>query len=45
MYKPTNSVQCYASAEGPNDCIAQKEDYLECLHRTKEVSDTPASPC
>ncbi|RSH86168.1 uncharacterized protein EHS24_004399 [Apiotrichum porosum] len=38
MYKPTNSVQCYASAEGPNDCIAQKEDYLECLHRTKEIA-------
>ena len=23
----------------PSDCIDQKEDYLECLHHTKEVSN------
>jgi NADH dehydrogenase (ubiquinone) Fe-S protein 5 len=30
-------IQCYASADAPQDCVAQKDDYLECLHRTKEV--------
>lgn len=30
--------QCYAGADETSQCIAQKEDYLECLHRTKEVS-------
>ncbi|SCV74635.1 BQ2448_7664 [Microbotryum intermedium] len=29
---------CYASADTPQQCIQPKEDYLECLHRTKEVS-------
>ena len=32
--------KCYASAETPADCVAQKEDYMECLHRTKEVRFT-----
>ncbi len=30
-------TQCYAGADETKQCIAQKEDYLECLHRTKEV--------
>jgi len=30
--------KCYAKADTPAECIAQKEDYMECLHRTKEVS-------
>lgn len=25
-------------ADAPQDCIAQRDDYLECLHHTKEVS-------
>lgn len=29
--------QCYAGADEPQECVLQKEDYLECLHRTKEV--------
>ncbi|OCF44274.1 NADH dehydrogenase (ubiquinone) Fe-S protein 5 [Kwoniella heveanensis CBS 569] len=30
--------KCYASAEKPQDCVAQKDDYMECLHRTKEIA-------
>ncbi|EST07346.1 hypothetical protein PSEUBRA_003166 [Kalmanozyma brasiliensis GHG001] len=30
--------KCYASADTPSDCIAAKEDYLECLHHTKEIA-------
>ncbi|KAK4056392.1 hypothetical protein OIO90_002535 [Microbotryomycetes sp. JL221] len=30
--------KCYASADVPTQCVAQKEDYLECLHHTKEIS-------
>jgi hypothetical protein len=26
-------------ADAPKDCIAQRDDYLECLHHTKEVSN------
>lgn len=38
------TLQCYAGADEPSQCIAQKEDYMECLHKTKEVSlRTP--PC
>ncbi|EJT49025.1 hypothetical protein A1Q1_01936 [Trichosporon asahii var. asahii CBS 2479] len=29
--------QCYAGADEPSQCIAQKEDYMECLHKTKEI--------
>lgn len=29
---------CYAGADAPEDCKAQAEDYLECLHHKKEVS-------
>lgn len=30
--------KCYASADTPSDCIGAKEDYLECLHHTKEIA-------
>ncbi|GAA6060854.1 hypothetical protein JCM10212_006234 [Sporobolomyces blumeae] len=30
--------KCYAGADTPQQCVLQKEDYLECLHHTKEVS-------
>ncbi|GJN94191.1 hypothetical protein Rhopal_007265-T1 [Rhodotorula paludigena] len=30
--------KCYAGADTPEQCVLQKEDYLECLHHTKEVS-------
>ncbi|KAJ9125748.1 hypothetical protein QFC24_002532 [Naganishia onofrii] len=29
---------CYAGAEDPQECVLQKEDYLECLHRSKEIA-------
>lgn len=33
-----NPTKCYANAEKPSDCVAPKDDYMECLHNTKEVS-------
>ncbi|CAO1613967.1 unnamed protein product [Jaminaea pallidilutea] len=32
--------KCYAQAEGPSDCVAQSDDYLECLHHGKEIART-----
>ncbi|EJC97691.1 uncharacterized protein FOMMEDRAFT_130381 [Fomitiporia mediterranea MF3/22] len=29
--------KCYANTDNPQVCIAQSEDYLECLHHTKEI--------
>lgn len=29
--------KCYANADTPSQCTLPKEDYLECLHHTKEV--------
>ncbi|KDE07291.1 hypothetical protein MVLG_02511 [Microbotryum lychnidis-dioicae p1A1 Lamole] len=29
---------CYSKADMLHECIQPKEDYLECLHRTKEIS-------
>lgn len=29
--------KCYVTAESAGDCMPQKDDYLECLHHTKEV--------
>lgn len=29
--------QCYRNAETPSECQLQHEDYMECLHHTKEV--------
>ncbi len=30
--------KCYVQADTPSDCIGAKEDYLECLHHTKEIA-------
>ena len=30
-------MQCYAQTDVPSKCTAQADDYLECLHHTKEV--------
>ncbi|KAI7886130.1 hypothetical protein K492DRAFT_140845 [Lichtheimia hyalospora FSU 10163] len=30
--------KCYASADFPQQCLAQRDDYLECLHHTKEFA-------
>ncbi|ORY91856.1 hypothetical protein BCR43DRAFT_558582 [Syncephalastrum racemosum] len=30
--------KCYASADFPQQCLAQRDDYMECLHRTKEFA-------
>ncbi|WFD27838.1 hypothetical protein MNAN1_002844 [Malassezia nana] len=29
--------KCYLTADEPTECVPQKEDYLECLHHTKEL--------
>ncbi|KAG7539619.1 hypothetical protein FFLO_03495 [Filobasidium floriforme] len=31
-------MKCYAGAEDPQECVLTKDDYLECLHRTKEIA-------
>lgn len=33
-----NPTKCYANAEKPSDCVAPKDDYMECLHNTKEIA-------
>ncbi|CAO3662105.1 unnamed protein product [Rhizopus stolonifer] len=30
--------KCYASADLPRQCLSQRDDYLECLHHTKEFA-------
>ncbi|KAI9010969.1 hypothetical protein CLU79DRAFT_772128 [Phycomyces nitens] len=30
--------KCYANADFPQQCISQRDDYLECLHHTKEFA-------
>ncbi|KAI9315871.1 hypothetical protein BX666DRAFT_1952325 [Dichotomocladium elegans] len=30
--------KCYASADFPQQCLAQRDDYMECLHHTKEFA-------
>ncbi|ORX49408.1 hypothetical protein DM01DRAFT_1325568 [Hesseltinella vesiculosa] len=30
--------KCYASADVPQQCLSQRDDYLECLHHTKEIA-------
>ena len=35
--RETDFQKCYAGADVPEQCALQKEDYLECLHHTKEV--------
>ncbi|KAL1918449.1 uncharacterized protein VTP21DRAFT_3109 [Calcarisporiella thermophila] len=29
--------KCYAMADRPDECVLQRDDYLECLHHTKEI--------
>ena len=33
--------QCYAQTDNRTECRPQADDYLECLHHTKEVSSQP----
>ncbi|ORX94780.1 hypothetical protein K493DRAFT_352237 [Basidiobolus meristosporus CBS 931.73] len=30
--------KCYVMSDKPEECILQQEDYLECLHHTKEIA-------
>ncbi|KAI9481376.1 MAG: hypothetical protein EXX96DRAFT_566470 [Benjaminiella poitrasii] len=30
--------KCYATADLPRQCLDQRDDYLECLHHTKEFA-------
>ncbi|KAK9893932.1 hypothetical protein P389DRAFT_110525 [Cystobasidium minutum MCA 4210] len=30
-------AKCYANADKPEDCTLQRDDYMECLHHTKEI--------
>ncbi|KAG2218012.1 hypothetical protein INT45_010809 [Circinella minor] len=30
--------KCYAGADFPQQCNAQRDDYMECLHHTKEFA-------
>ncbi|RUS19400.1 hypothetical protein BC937DRAFT_87553 [Endogone sp. FLAS-F59071] len=30
--------KCYAMADSPQECLQQRDDYLECLHHTKEIA-------
>ena len=36
--------KCYAGADTPEQCSLPKEDYLECLHHTKEVRNPKLWP-
>ncbi|KAJ7145983.1 hypothetical protein C8R44DRAFT_756267 [Mycena epipterygia] len=29
-------TKCYAGADSPRECAPQRDDYMECVHRTKE---------
>ncbi|KAF9971316.1 hypothetical protein BGZ73_005758 [Actinomortierella ambigua] len=29
--------KCYALADRPDECVLQRDDYLECLHHSKEI--------
>ncbi|KAJ7123901.1 hypothetical protein C8R46DRAFT_839572, partial [Mycena filopes] len=29
-------TKCYATADTPAQCAPQRDDYMECIHRTKE---------
>ena len=37
MLKVVHAGKCYAQTDVPKQCAPQAEDYLECLHHTKEV--------
>ncbi|EIW78430.1 hypothetical protein CONPUDRAFT_128055 [Coniophora puteana RWD-64-598 SS2] len=30
--------KCYANSDSPSQCRLQADDYLECLHHTKEIA-------
>ncbi|KAI8070901.1 hypothetical protein BC940DRAFT_331323 [Gongronella butleri] len=30
--------KCYVSASVPQQCVNERDDYLECLHHTKEIA-------
>ncbi|KAG0228577.1 hypothetical protein B0O80DRAFT_440745 [Mortierella sp. GBAus27b] len=32
--------KCYALADKPEECVLQRDDYLECLHHSKEAIRT-----
>ncbi|KAF8504786.1 hypothetical protein F5888DRAFT_1658587 [Russula emetica] len=34
--------KCYAQTDNPKECNPQAEDYLECLHHTKEIARAKA---
>ncbi|KAG0236226.1 hypothetical protein BGW42_003871 [Actinomortierella wolfii] len=34
--------KCYALADRPDECVLQRDDYLECLHHSKEILRTKA---
>ncbi|KAG2154234.1 uncharacterized protein EDB93DRAFT_1133354 [Suillus bovinus] len=34
--------KCYAEADVPSQCRLQADDYLECLHHTKEIAHAKA---
>ncbi|KAF8348531.1 hypothetical protein F5887DRAFT_589559 [Amanita rubescens] len=34
--------QCYIQSENPKECRPLSDDYLECLHKTKEVAHAKA---
>ncbi|KAJ7328830.1 hypothetical protein DFH08DRAFT_316450 [Mycena albidolilacea] len=38
----TTARQCYTNATYPKQCIPQRDDYLECIHRTKEKARNAA---
>ncbi|KAI6019952.1 hypothetical protein F5J12DRAFT_968327 [Pisolithus orientalis] len=35
-------LQCYSQADAPSQCRVQADDYLECLHHTKEIERAKA---
>ncbi|KAJ7328828.1 hypothetical protein DFH08DRAFT_316395 [Mycena albidolilacea] len=35
-------TKCYTNATYPKQCIPQRDDYLECIHRTKEKARNAA---
>ncbi|CAL1699064.1 unnamed protein product [Somion occarium] len=35
-------TKCYAATDNPGQCRDQADDYLECLHRTKEIARAKA---
>ncbi|KAI6029719.1 hypothetical protein PISMIDRAFT_681491 [Pisolithus microcarpus 441] len=34
--------KCYSQADAPSQCRVQADDYLECLHHTKEIERAKA---